>query len=102
MRFGADYDKALFCQRKLEQTLETQCKAADVARLVLAWQVIVAYKRELRGLPRMKAVDATAMLRNARTTRQPRATPLELETAPAIDEAKESLNGQTVTTPPTP
>jgi hypothetical protein len=101
MRFGADYDKALQGQRTVEATLLTPCKPIEVAQLIRAWIEIVAYKRELRGVPRLKASDGMSQLKSAATA-LPRHAPLELDATEAKVETKESLSPNPVTAPPTP
>lgn len=99
MRFGVDYDKALQNQRIIESTLANPCKPLEVSQLVRAWIEIVAYKRELRFIPRMRAADARELLRDAKP--HARRT-LDVAASPDTVEPKESLNSQTVTAPPTP
>lgn len=62
-----------------------------------------AYKRELRGQARLKAVEPVNALRNARTA--PAALDVPSEIAPEPSASKESLkhaSSPTVPTPPTP
>lgn len=71
--------------------------AASCAREIVA---IEAYKRELRGQARLKAVDAINAIRHAQRTTQT-AMPLEITSEPQVD--KESLKHSqepTVTAPP--
>jgi hypothetical protein len=100
-RFGESYQMLCDVQQTLVSLLqsadnESLAGAAHCAREV---REIEIYKRELRGKPRLKAIDALAALRDARA---PRHAALAVDAVPAKDEGKESLNCQTVTAPPAP
>ena len=102
-QFGQAYQNLCDVQNALiARVLKDETESRDAALCAREIREIESYKRELRGKPRLKAVDATLLLRNARAPRDTLAAPVEVDAAPAIDEAKESLNCQTVTAPPTP
>jgi hypothetical protein len=96
-------------QKRLEKlALDEVTKAGEVASCAKAWLDLEWYKREVRGRPRLKAVDAVTMLRDAAARRALSSaasrvpTEIDVETAPetAPTTPKESTNGQTVTAPP--
>jgi hypothetical protein len=92
------------------------CKSGERARLMLAWIAAERLKREMRGIPPLKAISAPWPMRKARTARL---TDVATEIDPSTTEVevrgvvgehsqscqdkslKESLLSQTVTTPPT-
>jgi hypothetical protein len=91
----------------VQKNLVTLIKSANKESLVGAAycareiKEIEIYKRELRGKPRLKAIDAALMLRNA-AARVRRPAPMELEVmATTSGEPKHSFE-TTVTAPPTP
>ena len=103
MRFGADYDLMLKAQRTIENQLNGELDATSTSKLTQALVMVVAYKRELRGLPRLKAADLIAnMKRLPRASAPAEAAPVEISAT--IEPDKESLKNsfsQTVTAPPT-
>jgi hypothetical protein len=101
MRFGADYDLMLKVQRRLEEQLVRPMKPAEAAKLSQSIILVVAYKRELRGVPRLKATDIIATLKRPRAgNARAIAQPVEIDAELVAN--KESLNSQTVTAPPPP
>lgn len=98
---GEAYQNLCNVQKALVKLIEsaTNEDCAGAAHCAREVRELEAYKRELRGKPRLKAIDPALALRNARAP-QPRHTPLELEAD--VIESKESLNPQTVNAPPDP
>jgi hypothetical protein len=66
------------------------CTATERAKLVLAWVAAERMKREMRGIPPLKAIAAPWPMKKARVRQITDAVEVE---------AKESLCGQTVTAP---
>lgn len=79
---------------------ETESKV--IGSLIRAWLDLEWFKREARGLPRLKAADLLAGMKRLNRP-QPASSPIELTTEP--EPTKESLKNAfepTVTAPPTP
>lgn len=104
MRFGADYDLLLKAQKRLCEQLDRPMKPVEYAKLSQALVMVVSYKRELRGLPRLRSCDMIAGLKRlpANAQRTTDAAPIELapEPLPSKESLKHSPN-ETVTAPPT-
>ena len=108
LQYPPSYYVALKLQRRLIDFVNgTEATANEASSCSDAWLRLEWFKREIRGKPRLKALDASQMLRDAAAKRAARATlatPIEIdattEVAPDID--KESLSEPTVTAPPTP
>ena len=66
------------------------------AALMSAWEKLERLKREMRGIPPLKAIDSPKWPRRAR------AKLIDAGDAAIEIEAKESLSTPTVTAPPTP
>jgi hypothetical protein len=79
---------------------ETDAKA--VSLLGRVWIEMERMKREMRGIPPLSGHKLNELLRDARSPRDARHAPLELDADEPIDEGKASLNSQTVTAPPAP
>lgn len=105
MQYCPTYYDAIAMQKRLMGLTLEGAEPKDAAACARAWLELEWFKREARGKPRLKPIDATALLRDARAKLAPRATPLELESELVIDEGKESLNsseGQGTATPDAP
>ena len=102
MRYGKDYYQACSIQEMLQTTIEQGVEAKSLGQIVRAWIELVAFKRELRGLPRLKASDLLALMPKA-TRAAAGAIDLPTEVSEPLPD-KESLKhafSETVTTPPT-
>lgn len=80
------------------------CRAGEAAQLARAWVELEWFKRELRGLPRLKSADLIANMRKVQPAALASAS-MPIEMAPEPQPSKESLKHAlepTVTAPPTP
>ena len=106
MRFGRPHQQAYDIQQKLINHMDSiSCKAGEAAQLARAWVELEWFKRELRGLPRLKASDLITGMKRLpiKSHAQPEPTPTEI--IASVEPSKESLKNsfsETVTAPPTP
>lgn len=103
MRYGKDYYQACALQQMLQTTIEQGVEQKSLGQIIRAWIELVAFKRELRGIPRLKASELLALMPKAtRAAAGIADVPMEIITEPTSD--KESLKhsfSETVTAPPT-
>ena len=103
MRYGKSYQTLCELQQTLvEHTTAATCRAGEAAQCARAWIEAEAYKRELRGLPRLKPAERADLMKraNARTARPALNEPVEVEAEPV--EVRDSFRSPPVTAPPTP
>ena len=95
MSYPAAYVQMLQFQELAAQRAPN-AKDADAAKLISAWEKLERLKREMRGIPPLKAIDSPKWPKRAR------AKLVDAGDAAIEIEAKESLLTPTVTAPPTP
>src|SRR5512137_721014 len=95
-RFGPSYVAASRLQRVvLSRVMSEDCAAEIVPRLAEAWRELEVFKREIRGIPRLKAASVGELAlpwKRARQITAPAAPAIDLEPAkvpePTLDPAK--------------
>lgn len=105
MRYGKTYSELCDIQRTVKSTLESiTCKGGEVAQLARAWIECEAFKREMRGVPRLRSCDMQSLLRDARAKPATLDAPLEAEAQILTEQpANPSPARENVTTdPPNP
>jgi hypothetical protein len=95
MSYPAAYVQMLSFQ-ELAAERARDASNADTAKLMLAWEKLERLKREMRGIPPLKAIDSPKWPRRAR------AKLIDAGDAAIEIESKESISTPTVTAPPTP
>lgn len=97
MKYTASYHNAHQIQKAVHlRLLDQATDSQNIGSLTRAWLDLEWFKRELRGLPRLRASELLKPLREARRAPLAIAEPLD------ITEAKESTSADPVPTPPTP
>lgn len=100
-RHGAAYQEACNFQKDLIKRRETVADkfAGTIAR---SWLDLEYFKREVRGLPRLKPAEAIAMMKRLRPAPAARNEPLEI-TATVQPAPEQGISfSEPVPTPPTP
>jgi hypothetical protein len=87
----------------LDRVLNPETEDKSLMGIVNSWLELERFKRELRGIPRLLGSSVSELNAALRARRKPAEVSAPTYTeVEAVPQTKESLNPQTVPTPPTP